>query len=186
MADIGVHGKGKVHRGGAARQRHDLALGREHIDFVGKQVDLDVFQKFGRVAMVGLDVEQRLQPAMGARLHVVERGIRRFVHPVRGHAGFGQPVHVGGADLHFDRGAVGAEQDRVQRLVAVGLGNGDVILELAGNRLVQAMQRTQRQIAGRLVAYHHAKAVDVEYFGECQVLFLHLAIDAVTGVFRGR
>ena len=126
---------------------------------------------------------RRLQPAVGACLHVVERGVGRLVHPVRGHAGFGDPVHVGGADLDLDRRAEGAEQDRVQRLVAVGLGDRDVVLELAGNRLVQRMQRTQRQIAGRLVAHHHAKTVDVEHFGKRQVLFLHLAVDAVEVLF---
>ena len=57
MADIGVYGKGKVDGRGAAWQRHDFAFRCEHIDFVGEQVNFDVFQKLGRIAMVGLDVE---------------------------------------------------------------------------------------------------------------------------------
>ena len=115
---------------------------------------------------------------MGACLHIVQYGIRRLVHPVRGDAGFSQPVHVGGADLHLDRGTAGTEQDGMQRLVAVGFGDGDVILELAGYRLVQGVQHPQRYIAGRQVMHHDAKAVYVEDFGEGEVFFLHLAVDA--------
>ena len=52
-----------------------------------------------------------------------------FIDPVRGDAALGDQVHFLGADLHLDRRTVGAEQHRVQALVAVGLGNGDEIAE---------------------------------------------------------
>ena len=71
----------------------------------------------------------------------------------------------------------------MQRLVAVGLGNGDVVLELAGNRLVQRVQGAQGEVAGRLVLDHDAEAVDVEHLGKRQALFLHLAVDAVEVFF---
>ena len=64
MADIGVHGVGKIDRSGPARKRHDLALGREDIDFFGKQVALDVLQKFLGIARFGLNFQKTLQPAM--------------------------------------------------------------------------------------------------------------------------
>jgi hypothetical protein len=75
-------------------------------------------------------------------------------------------MHRRRADLDFDRRAVGADQGRVQRLVAIGLGNGDVILELAGYRLIERVQRTERQIAGRPVLDDDAEAVDVQHLGK--------------------
>ena len=45
VADVGVHRVGEVDRGRAARQRQDLALGREDVDLVGEEVDLDVLEE---------------------------------------------------------------------------------------------------------------------------------------------
>jgi hypothetical protein len=50
VAQFRVHRVGKVHGGRAARQFHDVALGREHVDLVGEQVDLDVLDKLQTVA----------------------------------------------------------------------------------------------------------------------------------------
>ncbi len=57
VAQIGVNGIGKIDRRGAARQRQNARLGREHIDRVGRQIDLDGFEKIGPVAVLGLDVQ---------------------------------------------------------------------------------------------------------------------------------
>ena len=50
MTDVGVHAIGEVDGRRAARQRHDLALGREHVDLVREQVALDVLEEFLRIA----------------------------------------------------------------------------------------------------------------------------------------
>jgi len=92
-------------------------------------------------------------------------------------------VHFLGADLHFHRRAKRAEQGGVQGLVAIRLGNGDVILELAWNGFVQRVQGAEREVAVARAFNHDAKAVNVEDFGKCQVLFLHLAVDAVQVLF---
>ena len=47
VANVGVHHIGEIHRRRPARQLHDLALGREHIDLVGKKIDLHVLEEFG-------------------------------------------------------------------------------------------------------------------------------------------
>ena len=139
VADVGVHAVREVDRGRAARQRHDLALRREHVDLVGEEVALDVLEEFLRVARLRLDLEQALQPArrLALRLGEVELAAG-LVQPVRGDARLGDAVHVVRADLRLERRAERAEQRRVQRLVAVRLRDRDVVLELAGNRLVQA------------------------------------------------
>ena len=57
VAQVGVHAVGEVDDGGAPRQAPDLALGREDVDGVGVEVDLDVIDEFQRVAGLLLDVE---------------------------------------------------------------------------------------------------------------------------------
>ena len=44
VAHVGMHRVGEVHGGGAARQAADVALGREHVDFVREQVHLHVLR----------------------------------------------------------------------------------------------------------------------------------------------
>ncbi len=124
-----------------------------------------------------LDVEQRLQPLVRALLGFADFGVGALVQPVRGDAGLGDAVHRLGADLDLDGHAVGADQGRVQRLISVHLGNGDVVLELPGYGLVQPMQRTQGEVAGGYVLDDDPKAVDVEHLREREVLFVHLVVD---------
>ena len=107
----------------------------------------------------------------------------RLVQPVRRDAGLGDAMHVVGADLRLQRRAERAEQRRMQRLVAVGLRNRDVVLELAGDRLVEAVQHAERGIAGGRVGDQDAHAVDVEHLRERVALLAHLLVDAVDRLF---
>ena len=177
---------GEVDGRGAARQGDDLRLRRKHVDGIGEQVDLDVFEEFGRVARLLLDVEQRLQPRMRALLQVGRVRFAALVQPVRRHARFGRAVHFLRADLEFDGCAVRADDGRVQRLVAVQLANRDVILELARHGLVQAVQGAQGHVTVGKAAHHHAEAVHVQHLRERQVLAAHLFIDVVQGLFAAR
>ncbi|CAM5201013.1 hypothetical protein CDEF62S_01541 [Castellaniella defragrans] len=187
VAHVCVDGVGKVHGGRAAGQGQDLALGREDVHGVGKQVDLDVLQEFAGVSGLALDVEQRLQPLVRAPLQVVERrAVLLFVEPVRGHAFFGHVVHVSRAELEFYRRAVGPDQRGVERLVAIHFGDGDIVLELARDRPVELVQRPHCQIAFRQRVDDHAKAVDVEHVRKRLLLLDHLFIDAVEGFFAAR
>ena len=76
---------------------------------------------------------------MSLFLHLRDRRVVTLVQPVRRHTRLGDAMHLGSADLHLDRRAVGADQCRVQRLIAIDLRNGDVVLELSRHRFVQAM-----------------------------------------------
>ena len=138
-----------------------------------------MLKKFDRIAGFGLHLEQALQPLMGLLLQFGQRGVGAFVKPVRGDAGLGNLVHFGGADLDLDRAAEGTEQGGVQRLVAVGLGNCDVVLELAGNRFVQTVQQAECDVAGHVVVDDDAEAEHVVHLRERQVLFAHLAVYGV-------
>ena len=101
IADVRVHGVGEIDDGRAARQAQDLALGREHVDLVGEQVDLDALEEFLGAAAL-LQLHQVREPlARALLLHGVDV-LAHLVFPVRGDAGLGDAMHVVGADLHFD------------------------------------------------------------------------------------
>jgi hypothetical protein len=98
---------------------------------------------------------------------------------VRGDAVVGHLFHFAGADLDLDRHAVHAEQRGVQRLVAVGLGDRDVILEAPRQRLVQVMHGAQHAVAGVDLVDDDAERVDVHDLVEGPALAAHLLVDAV-------
>jgi hypothetical protein len=102
---------------------------------------------------------------------------------VRGHSRLGDHVHGLGPHLklHVDTGR--ADQRGVERLVAVELGDGDVVLEAAGNRLVHLMKDTERRVAIRHGGDDDPESVDVGHLGKAQVLFIHLPVDGVQGLF---
>ena len=185
VAQVGVHAVGEVDDGGAPRQAPDLALGREDVDGVGVEVDLDVIDEFQRVAGLLLDVEQRLEPVQCLDLLVAGVFALGLVEPVGGDAGFGDAVHLGRADLELDAAAVRADHGGVQRLVAVLLGDGDEVLEAAGVGLEGAVDGAQCQVAGGQVGHDQAHAEEVVDLGERDVLVHHLAIDGVERFFAG-
>ncbi len=178
VADVGVHRIGEVERSGVARQRQDLALGREQVDLVREQVDLDIVQELQRRTGRSLRIDQLDDPRVRAALRAVGRIAAELVGPVRGHAALGDQVHLLGADLHLDRRAVGPEQHRVQRLVTVGLGDGDEIAEAPVQRLERGVHRAQRVVAAGHRAHHQAETEHVHHLVEGFVLLAHLGVDA--------
>ncbi|MNR16705.1 hypothetical protein D3C85_1333240 [compost metagenome] len=132
-----MHRVSEVDRRGALGQLHDPAFGREHVDLVREQVDLHAFDEFQRVAGALLHFQHALDPlagaGMGAFRLLVAAGL---VQPMGGDAVVGHLFHFTGADLDLDRNTVHAEQRGVQRLIAVGLGDRDVILEAPRQRFI--------------------------------------------------
>ena len=179
VADVGVHVVGEIDDGGVARQFLDLAVGREHVDLVREQVHLEVFQEFPRVAGLLLGIQQVLEPLERALLRRVRTTLAALVQPVRGDPGLGHAVHLARADLHFKGNAERAEHHGVQGLVAVGLGNRDVVLEPPGDGLVEIVNHPKRAVAGVGLVHDHAETVNVIHLLERQVLLLHLAVHAV-------
>ena len=177
-----MDGIGKVHRRRPLGKRHDARLGRQHIDGLGEQVDLQVLQELGRIARFLLDVDERLQPHRRLlRAGVAGLGLL-LVHPVRGNALLGHVVHHLRADLELDSRAHRVDQGGVQRLVAVRLGDGDVVLEAPWQRLVELMQHAQGPVAVQQLVRDDAKAEDVTDLREAQALFDHLVVDRENGL----
>ena len=117
VADVGMDGAGEIDHRGAPRHGHDLAPWGED-DPVGEEIDL-TFSKTRRVA--ALHLEERLQPFVGLDL----RSAPPARCPCRANGGdalLGDVVHLDGADLHFHRRAVGADQGSVQGWQPLALG----------------------------------------------------------------
>src|SRR5450631_892109 len=183
VADIGMDRIGEIDRGGSGRQTQDLALRREYVHLVREQIDLDVFEKFLR-ATAFVNLHQAGEPfARSVVLDAAERIAAGFVLPMCGNAGFGDAVHLLGADLHLDRHAARSEQRRVQGLVAVDPRYRDVVLEASRHRFIEAVHQPQGSIAGVGVVDDDAKTVHIDHFVERDALALHLFVDAVKVLF---
>ena len=142
VADLGVDGVGEVDRRGALGQGDHPALRGEDEDLVLLEVDLQVGHELGGVGGLGLPVDDAVQPGQVGGAAVVV-----LVVPVGGDAVLGPLVHLLGADLHLERLALGPHHRRVQRLVEVELGHGDVVLEPPLHRLPRGVDGAQRGVA---------------------------------------
>lgn len=77
----------------------------------------------------------------------------------------------------------GPHQRGVQRLVAIVLGNGDVVLEAARHGLVHLVQHAQRGVAVDHARQDDAKSVDVRHLGKTQLVLLHAQIERIQRAF---
>ena len=91
-------------------------------------------------------------------------------------------VHLFGADLILHGSAVGADYGGVKTSVAVGLRDGDEVLEAVVNGFVELMKGAERQIALFTRTNDHAETVDVENVGKGRVRVAHAVVDAVDGL----
>ena len=91
-------------------------------------------------------------------------------------------MHLGRADLHLNR-AMATNHRRVQGLVAVGLGQADVVLEAAGDRAEGVMHHRQGAVAALDVRANDPQRRHVVDLVEGLALALHLVPDAIE-VFR--
>ena len=138
-----------------------------------------MFEKFDGIGATCLQIENTLQPFVGVDGGLVKFVVAGFICPVAGDAAFGDRIHITGADLYFNRQAVGAGEGGMQALIAVTFRDGDVIFDFAGLGFVEIVQCTERGITGGDAVHNHAEAVNIHDFGETQVFGLHFLINAV-------
>ena len=106
-----------------------------------------------------------------------------FVKPVRSNAVVRHRLHFFSTYLNFDRHAMHAEKRGVQRLIAVRFGDGDVVLESAGDRFIQIVNGTQHAITGVYRVNNDAKGIDIHDVRERLAFDPHLFIDTVEMLF---
>ena len=178
IADRAVNAIGKVNRRRAAGQIDNLSLGREDEDFVAEQIHLERGDEFLAVTHVVLPIQNLAQP-IELIIQTVRRLLALFIAPVGRDAVFRNAVHLMGTDLHLKGHAVFADDRRMQRLIHVRLGHGDVILEAVGNLLPEGMHDTQHGIAVLHAVHKHAQRDQIVDLLKGLMLQNHLAIDAV-------
>ena len=183
MADIGMHRIGEIDRRRAGRQFDDAAFRRKDVNFVREEIGFHALDKFKRTARALLQLQQALQPALGANLRGSAAFARLFISPVRGDPHFRHLIHIFGTDLHLDRHAVRTDHRGMQRLIAVGFGDSDVIFHTAWTRFVQAVHLTEHAIAGVHVLHDHAESVDIHDGVKALLFQRHFAVDRVEMFF---
>jgi len=102
-----------------------------------------------------------------------------FVTPVCRNAKFGDFVHLVRTDLNLQRKAVFADHGGMQTAVFIGLGMGDVVIELPRHRRPQMMHNAQNLVALRQVLDEHSYTNRIIDTGKRQVLPSHLVVDAI-------
>ena len=189
VAEARVHGVREIHGRGAPRQVDDFALGRQHVDRVGEEARAKRGQPFRRSGDVVLPVEhlpQPCNPVLEGRIAAHALVPAFLVPPMRGDAVLGMLVHLDGADLHFQRLALGTDDGRVQRTVAVGLRLRDVVVELAGKGGPDVVDDAERGIAVANVVDEDAHGADVVERVDPHLLAPHLVPDAGRCASAGR
>ena len=102
-----------------------------------------------------------------------------FVAPMGRDARFGHFVHFNGSNLYLHPPPRRRHHRGVKRLVHVGFGPGDVILEFVVDGLPQGMYVAQRRVAFGASFHNDSKGDDVINLFKLQILGLHLFGDAV-------
>ncbi len=178
MAKLRVHVVREIDRRRAAWQVDDLALGRQRIDAVVKQVRAHARQEVAVALGFRRGRQQLTQPFDLAVIGGVSR--RAFlVAPMGSDAELGMLVHVACAYLDFHWHCRRPEHSRVQGAVEIVLRSRDVVVELAGDVVPPAVHDAERGVAVLDRCRDDAHGPNVEDLLEGQVLALHLPPDAV-------
>ena len=178
-----MDGVGEVHRRCPAGQLHDAAFGREHVDFIREQIHFHVFDELHGVIGPLPHFHQPLHPAVHPRLiHAGHAAGLVLVHPVSRDTVVGDVLHLLRPDLDLDV-HMHTEQGGVKRLIAIGLGHGNIVLEPARQRLVQAVNGAKDSVAVIFGVGDNPEGIHIHDFMEGLLLELHLVIDAVQVFF---
>ena len=134
MPHLGVDVVGEIQGRGASRQIHHIASRREDIDAVLKDLRLELVHEVAGIGNVFLPLQELAQPG-DFTIEGVIPATALLIAPVGCHAQFVTLMHLVGADLDFHRLALRTNDRRVDGLVVVLLGCGNVVVELAGDVL---------------------------------------------------
>ena len=178
VADLGVNGVRKVDRRRALDQLLDRALGREDVDDVRIEVKLHRLHELPVVGEVLVRLEQLAQPLEGALLRIIDLALL-LVRPVRRNAFLGDPVHLLRPDLKLHVLALRPGDGGVQRLVVIGLGDADVVLEAARHRPPEGMNEPHDGVAIHRGVGDDPDGGDIVDLVERHALPLHLLGDGV-------
>ena len=121
-------------------------FGRKHINLFREEGHFQIGHEFARILDLLLRIQQ-IPELLDLILIVAGEGPAFLIAPVGGDALLRPFVHRPRPDLDLDPLSVGTDHGRMEGLVVVGLGHGDIILEPPGNRFPEGMDHAQRLIA---------------------------------------
>ena len=176
-ADVGMNRIREIDRRGAPRKGFDLPLGREGVDLLRIEVDLQVLDELLRIADLVLELEQLPHPLEIALVALVADA-PFLVFPVRRNAFFGPPVHLDRPDLHLEGHAVMADDRGVERLIAVGPRHRDEVLDPSGHRRPGLMDDAERRVAVLHAFGDDPERDEVVHLLELDLLTSELLMDA--------
>ena len=171
-----MDGVGEVDRRRSGREVDDVPPGGEDEDLVGEHVHLQGVDELLRIGVL-LIFQQAADPLVVRLASLLLDAL--LVLPVGCHAVFVDGVHVIGADLHLEGNALLPDDGGVERLVHIGLGCGNIILEPAQNGLVDIVDHTQDVIAVLHRVHQHTEGEQVVQLLHGLLLEVHFPIDAV-------
>ena len=182
-----VDGKGEVEGCTAGGHCLDFALGGEHEDLGGEEVQLDSVEEVHRIGLrVVEDILDGTQPLV--ELVLVLRILALYtvlVFPVGSKTLFGHLVHTVGTNLYLDPFTLFRHQRDVQRLIAVGLRMTEPVAQTVGVGLVDLtdgdidIEALVDFLCTVLGGEDDADSKDVVNLIEGDVLVLHLVPDGV-------
>ena len=96
-----------------------------------------------------------------------------------GNAVFGNVVHFPRTYLYFHGLSARADNRRMQRLVVVGLGHGNIVLEPVRQGLPQAVHDAENAVTVLNGVDNNANGIQIVDLAEIAVIFLHFFVNAV-------
>src|SRR6185436_7395160 len=178
MTDLGVDAVGEVDGRRPPGQGLDLALGREAVDLLRVEVELERVQELVRVLDLLLPFQELAHPGEGLVV-LVRAAPALLVFPMGGDAFFGDAVHLARADLHLEGVALVADDGRVQRAIAVGPWHGDEVLDAPGHRPPEVVEHAQGGVAVGDGRHHDAQGDEVVDLVDVDALLAELLVDGV-------
>ena len=179
VADFSVNGVGEVDGRAVGGNHDDFPLGREGVDLVGIEVHLQAGEEFVGVRHLLLPLDELANPVEALFVAGGDGVGAGLVFPVSGDAFFGDAVHFLGTDLHFELMAAVADHRGVQRLIAIGAGDGDEVLDAAGDGTPECVDEAEDGVAGSNILGDDADGEKIVDLVEGNLRALQLLIDGV-------
>ena len=175
-----MQGIGKVDGGGARRQGEDFAVRSQNINRVVEQLGFESGGKvfFAAFGHVFAPVQELAQPSDFLFIGGITLATF-FITPVGGNTEFVELVHVEGADLDFHTFVFRADDDSVQTFIAVAFWVGDIVVELARNRLPEAVDNAQGGVTLGNGVHQNPYGTDVEQAVESELFLHHFFVNGV-------
>ncbi len=173
---VGVDQEGEVNRRRPLGQLLHVAFRGEHEDLVLVEVHLEELEEFLGGVGVLLELEELAEPGE-VPVNLALLPPLALVQPVGRDAVLGGPVHVLGPDLDLIEVPPGPEDRGVERLVGVGFGARDVVLDALLERGPAVVDDAEHVIALRHRAHDHPHRHEIVDLLERLVALAHLLVD---------